>query len=133
MNIFPIILIGVLVVGIIVFALYIRRNPFDEIPVKKRPSDCDDQCVSCGDVCAAGEVLRAQMDQDIPDFDDEALNAFAGRSGSDYSPEEEEQFEETLESLRTSEVAAWMESLRRRNIALPASLRDEAMMLITEK
>lgn len=130
MNLFPIILIGILAAGILVFTLYIRRHPFDEIPTDKKSEDCDSNCLSCGDICAAGEVLRAQMTPVTEDFDDDELDAFTGRSGDDYTEEEEALFADILDSLKPSEAAQWAESLRRRNIPLPSSLRDEVMMLI---
>lgn len=126
---FPAILIGILVVGIVVFAAYIRRNPFDQIPRKEKPGDCDESCLTCMDTCAASKVLQAEMSP-VGDFNDDELDAFAGTDAGSYSDEQVELFAAILEGLKPSEVAPWMESLRRRNIALPAALRDEALMLV---
>ncbi len=126
---FPIILVVLLLAGIVVFAVYIRRNPFDRIPQKEKPGDCNEQCGTCFDVCAASKVLEAETAADT-DFNDDELDALAGKSPEEYTDEQLEIFEEILEGLKPEEVALWLESLRRRRIELPPALRDEAMMLI---
>lgn len=127
---FPAILVCVLLAGIAVFAAYIRRNPFDQVPRREKPGDCDESCLTCmDDTCAAGKVLQAEMSP-AGDFGDDELDAFAGSEADGYSSEQVELFAEVLEGLKPSEVAPWMESLRRRGIALPSALRDEAMMLV---
>ncbi len=127
---FPIILVGLLVAGIIVFAIYIRRNPFDQIPQKEKPGDCNEQCGTCFDVCASSKVLAAETTK-IADFNDDELDVLAGKSPDEYTDRQLEIFAEILEGLKPEEVALWLESLRRRRIELPPSLRDEAMMLIS--
>lgn len=62
-------------------------------------------------------------------FDDEELDRFAGRRPDDYSAEEEEEFREVLYTLLPSEVYLWGTSLSLRNVSLPASLRDEWIMM----
>ena len=126
---FPIILVVLLLTGIVVFAVYIRRNPFDRIPQKEKSGDCNEQCGTCFDVCAASKVLEAETAADA-DFNDDELDALAGKSPEEYTDEQLEIFEEILEGLKPEEVALWLESLRRRRIELPPAVRDEAMMLI---
>lgn len=126
---FAIILVVLLLAGIVVFAIYIRRNPFDRIPQKEKPGDCNEQCGTCFDVCAASKVLEAETAADA-DFNDDELDELAGKSPEEYTDEQLEIFEEILEGLKPEEVALWLESLRRRRIELPPALRDEAMMLI---
>lgn len=62
-------------------------------------------------------------------FDDEELDRFAGRQPDEYTPEEEDEFREVLYTLLPSEVYLWGTSLALRNVALPASLRDEWIMM----
>lgn len=131
---FPLILVIILLVGILIFTLYIRRNPFDELPAREKPGECtqaDGDCGTCVDLCAAQRVLKAETAAPA-DFGDDCLDAFAGTASDKYTDEQTALFAETLESLAPADVAAWMESLRRRGIALPASLRDEALMLLEE-
>lgn len=126
---FPIILIILLVAGVVVFAIYIRRNPFDELPRKEKPGDCNEQCGTCFDVCSASKVLQTEMAENV-DFDDSELDAFVGTKAEDYSDSQIEMFASILETLTQDETGKWIESLRRRNIELPAALRDEAIMIM---
>ncbi len=129
---FPVILVGLLVAGIAVFAVYIRRNPFDEIPQKEKPGDCNEQCGTCFDICAASKILQAEVAESV-DFDDSELDAWAGTKAGEYSDSQIEVFAGILESLTSDEAGRWMESLRRRNIELPSALRDEAIMIINKE
>lgn len=63
-------------------------------------------------------------------FDDEELDRFAGRDPETYSDEETEEFREVLYTLLPSDIYPWGQSLERRGVALPASLRDEWLMLV---
>ena len=122
---FPIILIILLVAGVVVFAIYIRRNPFDELPRKEKPGDCNEQCGTCFDVCSASKVLQTEMAENV-DSDDSELDAFVGTKADSQI----EMFASILETLTQDEARKWIESLRRRNIELPAALRDEAIMIM---
>ena len=56
----------------------------------------------------------------------------AGTDAAAYTPQQVEQFREVLTTLADGEAPEWLRSLRRRNIALPEALRDEAMMLVED-
>ena len=129
---FPVILVALLIIGVVVFALYIRRNPFDEIPRKEKPGDCNEQCGTCFDVCAASKILQTEVAESA-DFDDSELDAWAGTKADEYSDSQIEVFAGILESLTSDEAGRWMGSLRRRNIELPSALRDEAIMIINKE
>ncbi|MBO4370517.1 MAG: phospholipase [Paludibacteraceae bacterium] len=93
---------------------------------KPRPEGC------CGqhEVCEKESLLATQIKAEY--FDDEELDAFIGREG-DYTDEETEQFAEVLYTLREEEVAQWLNSLQVRGIRLPENLRDEALMIVSER
>lgn len=84
-------------------------------------------CCGLHEVCEK-EALMVAAGKEAEYYDDEELDAFRGRSSDSYTPEEEEQFEEVLTTMREEEVAGWLSSLRRRGINLPMSLRDEVAM-----
>lgn len=100
--------------GEIVEQASIRRN---------RPAGC------CGlhEVCEKEQLLAA-AEKEIEYYDDEELDEYRGRPADDYTPEEEEQFEEVLTTMREEEVAGWLRSLQLRGINLPVALRDEVAM-----
>lgn len=129
MSVFSLVLVFLLVAAVVCLAVYIRRNPYDEIPVKKGGENCEDDCTTCMDVCASSKISAAQMAAQKY-FDDEELDALAGIKGEDYSDEQTELFRNVLESLQPDEVVEWTESLRRREIELPVSLKDEVVMMI---
>lgn len=110
-----------LAVGAALFALYIRRNPYGELPERKG-GKCAGGCGSCGG-CAG----RAAERREKPEyFDDEELDAFAGVKSGEYGEEQAALFRSVFEGLRPGEAAAWAESLRRRGIEIPSSLKGEA-------
>ena len=122
------ILVAVLVVAIVLFSLYIRRNPYDELPARKGEY-CNDDCAACIDVCASSRVLEAQMAAP-KHFNDEELDGFAGLKSDDYNEEQVELFRNIFEELHPDEIIEWTESLRRRGIEIPSSLKDEVVMMI---
>lgn len=75
--------------------------------------------------------MRASTEP-IEYFDDEELDRFRGRAADSYTTDEEEEFREVLYTTLNREVADWLRSLQLRGIALPESLRDEALMLVEE-
>lgn len=127
---FAVILLAVLLAGIVVFTLYIRRNPYDEVPRREKPGDCDEQCGTCADLCAASKVIKAEMAPAAKRFSNDGLDSYAGVKADEYKDSEVADFSNVLESLKSDEVAQWVESLRRRNIEIPSALRDEVMMLL---
>ena len=70
--------------------------------------------------------------KDIVYFDDEELDAFAGRRSDNYSDEEAEQFAEVLYTMRPDEVPEWNRSLILRGINIPDQIKDEFLMLIDD-
>lgn len=105
----------------------LQRGEIAEMPAirQRRPDGC------CGKhaVCEKDE-LAAALGQPIEYFDDEELDSFKGRPSDAYTPQEVEQFEEVMTTMRPDEVAAWLRSLQLRSINLPDDLKDEALLLI---
>ena len=107
----------------------LQRGEIEEMPhiSKPRPDGC------CGKhaVCEK-EEWAAALGQPIEYFDDEELDAYKGRTSDSYTPNEVEQFEEVMTTMRPNEVADWLRSLQLRAINLPDDLKDEAIMLIDD-
>ncbi len=131
------ILAGILIVlGLVAYVLQRhgrggsdRPSDFEASEVSHN-SKASDNAECCG-LHAVCEKL-ADTDGDIEYFDDEELDAMAGIDAAAYTPEQVEQFREVLTTLADGEAPEWLRSLRRRNIALPEDLRDEAMMLVED-
>lgn len=65
-------------------------------------------------------------------YDDEELDRFIGRDGTDYTPEEAEEFQEVLMTMRPEDVTGWARSITQRRIVLPPVVHDELLMLVNE-
>ena len=93
-----------------------------------RPEGC------CGQhaVCEKDSLLAA-VSRDVEYFEDEELDRFRGRPSGGYTPEEVEEFEEVLTTMRPEEVPAWVRSLQLRGLNLPDALRDEVILLVGEQ
>ena len=90
------------------------------------------ECCGAHEVCEKELMLRA-LRQQIEYFNDEELDAYRGISENDYDDNQIEEFREVLYTLRPSEVLAWHHSLQRRGVVLPAALRDELLMMASER
>ena len=99
---------------------------------KPRNTNIYPECCGQHAVCER-DLLRAAMQQRPDYFDDEELDRFAGRPSDGYTPEEEDEFREVLYTTLEEEVADWLRSLQLRGIALPDSLRDEALLIVNEQ
>lgn len=65
-------------------------------------------------------------------YDDEELDRFAGRAANDYNDAETEEFRDVLLTLLPSDAPGWSVSLEKRRISLPADLRPELELLLSE-
>ena len=65
-------------------------------------------------------------------YDDEELDRFAGREADDYSDEEIEEFRDVLMTLLPEDVAGWSRSVQVRGITLPAPIRDELLLIVSD-
>lgn len=88
---------------------------------------CDGHSSKCEQECMLEASVKA-----IEYFDDEELDAFAGRPGDSYSDEEAEMFSEVLYTMRPEEAAAWSRSLTLRGITVPHQIRDELLLMVGE-
>lgn len=94
------------------------------------PAENCNACAADGTGCYAERMLRHAAQTAPQYFEDEELDRFAGTPADNYSTEQEAQFAEVLRTLRAEEVADWLHALTLRGIELPASLRDEAILLM---
>ena len=123
------ILLGALIVVGLVLRLFHRP---DAEPASAETHDRAESEDCCGlhEICEkinVGRLAPAEY------YDDEELDRFSGQSADSYTPEEVDEFREVLLSLLPSDVAGWGNSLEKRGINLPLSLRDEYILLLTEK
>ena len=91
----------------------------------------DGECCGLHLVCEKDSL--SPMSADIEYYDDDELDRFIGRNGTDYTPEEEEEFRDVLMTLRPEDVYGWARSITQRHLVLPPDVRDELLILVNER
>jgi hypothetical protein len=89
-------------------------------------------CCGRHEVCER-DSLPAAVSKNIEYYDDEELDAYAGKESDRYGETETEEFRDVLYTMRETEVAGWLRSLQLRGINLPDRLKDEALLIIEEQ
>lgn len=124
------ILIAILLAALVVLGLatYLhRRKDTEPVEIKEVDSEC------CGQhaVCERDSLLSKGTQ--VVYYDDEELDALAGVSPINFTPEQLEQLEQVFYTLQEKDVAGWLRSLQARNIQLPIDLREEALLIVSER
>jgi hypothetical protein len=128
-----IIALVLVIVGIVVYVA--DRKGRHQLPERVTPKESpgtqsdSEECCGLHEVC---EKLYQAPPQQIDYYDDEQLDVLADREPDSFSDDENNMIEEVLLTLRKEDAPGWAESLRRRNIILPAHFRDALLMLIND-
>jgi hypothetical protein len=91
----------------------------------------DEACCGMHITCERDSLLASVSDS-VEYYDDEELDAFAGRAADAYSDAEIEQFREILLTLQPDDIAGWARSVQLRGITLPTEIRDELLFIVSE-
>lgn len=111
--------------------LRLTHRPDEPDKIVETVVENDDQC--CGRHAVCEKFADAALNQEPIYFDDEELDAFAGRDSQSYTSDEVDAFRDVLFTLLPHDLAPWAHSLELRKIALPSELRDEYLMLLSEQ
>ncbi len=99
---------------------------------KVTPSkEVDDECCGAHAVCERDSLLTKSLQVEY--YDDEELDELAGINVESYTPQQIEQLEHVFYTLKEKDVAGWLRSLQARNIQLPDALREEALLIVSER
>lgn len=101
-------------------------------PAAEESEQPADQCCGQHLVCER-DTLSPDMSAEIEYFDDEELDAYIGFDEKDFSAADVERFRDVLLTLRRNEIPAWARSVQQRGITLPADVRDELFLLVSEQ
>ncbi|MDE7457394.1 MAG: phospholipase [Muribaculaceae bacterium] len=91
----------------------------------------DEECCGQHAVCERDSLLAAVSDR-VVYYDDEELDVYAGREAESYTVAETDQFRDVLLTLMPDDIAGWARSIQLRGITLPADVREELIMMISE-
>ncbi|MBD5267268.1 MAG: phospholipase [Bacteroides sp.] len=125
------IIIGALVVTGILLYLFDRRQRLKSPDAEPAYNEPEEACCGMHITCEKDSLL-ASVSREIVYYDDEELDAFKGRGADEYNDQEIEQFRDVLLTLLPQDIAGWGRSVQLRGIELPASVRDELLMIVAE-
>ena len=91
----------------------------------------DEECCGQHAVCERDSLLAVVSDR-VVYYDDEELDVYAGREAESYTDAETDQFRDVLLTLMPDDIAGWARSIQLRGITLPADVREELIMMISE-
>lgn len=122
------ILLGVVI--LVLFELRERKNAQSDTPKKPQPAP-DGECCGQHLVCERETLLQTNAKPEY--YDDEELDALAGIPAEEYTAEQAQQIEQVFSTLQEKDVPGWVRSMQLRNIALPATVREEALLIVRER
>ena len=131
-----IILIALLiVVGLALYAAdrYYRRMRLSRgLPEEEPAPEIPEECCGQHEVCEKDSLLAA-VSKEIEYYDDEELDAWRGTPSDGYNDEQCATFRNILYTMRNDEVAGWVRSLQLRGIELPDDIKDEVLLIVSER
>lgn len=122
-----IILIAV-TLALAIFTYFNRRNKEEEVEVNLNENP---ECCGAHEVCDRDSLQI--ISPDIEYFDDEELDSLAGISPDDFTDKQVEAIENVFYSMQENDVSAWLKSLKLRNIQLPETIQEEALLIVRER
>lgn len=136
-----IILAALVAVGAVLYAFHLRdmrrgiaQDPTLPPVADKPQGGDDDDSPCCGmHVTCEKDSLLAHVSETIEYFDDEELDAYAGREAESYTDSETEEFRDVLLTLLPQDIAPWARSIQLRGITLPPAVREELLMIVAEE
>ena len=145
-----ILLIAFIVFGIVIFLLNKFARPKKAVKQEEAPKaekakaedtkadttteeeyERPDGCCGAHEVCENESLLATNAK--IIYFDDEELDAFKDREPESYTDEEIALFDEVFMTLRENELVDWLKSLQLRHVPLPECIKEQALMIISER
>ncbi len=119
-------LLGATILGIITY--FNRRNKNEEIIINDH---IDEECCGAHEVCDNESLLSAGGSPDY--YDDEELDAFACIPESAYTEAQRNSISDVFYTLKEKEVAGWLRSMQLRRIELPAEIKVQALLIVSER
>ena len=102
-----------------------------ETTSQKKPEDTDEICCGAHEICEKDSLLS--IESKAVYYDDEELDIYQGKPADSYDDTEIKIFESVFYTLKPEDVAGWLRSLRLRKIELPSEIRDEALLIVSER
>jgi hypothetical protein len=124
------ILLALLILGFIIFffsSFIPKKNRQIQEPIFE-PSG---KCCGAHSVCEQDTLLSSS--NIISYYNDVDLDVLAGISPVNFTDEQLKLLSDVFFSLKESDTAGWLRSLQMRNIQLPVELREQALLIVSER
>ena len=125
----------VLIIILVLFGLVLMVTTY--ISRRKKTVETEITINEDGECCGAHEVCDRESllstDGSVEYFDDENLDALADLQPEKFTDDQLNQLSDVFYTLRESDVAAWLRSLQVRRIQLPLELREQALLIVSER
>lgn len=109
-----------------------RRTPnYTPDDAEAAPAVEEEGC--CGMHITCEKDSLATLSTEIIYYDDEELDAYRGIAPDGYSDSQIEEFRDVLLTLLPEDIAGWARSLRLRGIEMPACVKEELLLLVSEE
>ena len=119
----------IVVAAVLMVATIINRRNKPEEPVVDMA--VPEECCGAHEVCDKDSLLAASAKPEY--FDDEELDSLAGISPENLTETQHNMLNDVFLTLKENEVASWLKSLQIRNIQLPIEIREQALMIVSER
>ncbi len=130
-----ILLMAIVAVGSLLYLHHRLTTPRGESveasPGEESTAGQDEGCCGMHITCEK-DSLVAGLDAEIIYYDDEELDRYRGRTATEYDEQEIEEFREILFTMRPEDIAGWARSLTSRGIEMPAAVREELLLIVSE-
>ncbi len=123
-----IIIFIVFTIVLIVATLISRRGKEETIEVVV---DENPECCGAHEVCENDnlQIINPNIDY----FDDEELDELSNLNPTNYTTEQIKMIEDVFYTLQEKDVADWLKSIQLRKINLPTHIKEEALMIVSER
>ena len=124
-----------LVLFLLLFALalfvlaYKLLKKEDSLQEEKEEYTVSSDCCGAYEVCLTDSLLT--VSEEIVYYEDEELDSLKNKT--EYTSDEIKLFEEVFYTLKEEEVAGWLCSLQLRHISLPDTIKEEALLIVSER
>lgn len=106
-----------------------RRKTNEEIEIVEAP--VPEECCGAHAVCESDSLMVSSDKAEY--YDDEDLDKLSGMKPECYNDTQIQQLEDVFYTLKEKDVAGWLRSLQIRNIQLPIELREQALLIVSER
>lgn len=111
------------------FTFLKRRKQIEEVEIVDTP--VPEECCGAHTVCDNESLMVSNVVAEY--FDDEELDKLACTNPETFTSQQLQQIEDVFYTLKESDVAGWLRSLQIRNIQLPMYLREQALLIVSER